>query len=257
MKKIESIGAALRDLIGERKIIARCELLNRIYDLVARANLSTEEREELHRLVGDTGAPGIFANILSGTPIFFDLPKLDTYTTIGGRIFHFVHTEKYSRQDFDNAWRQFQESEDELRSLLKKNLERLMVGFMAGAGYHLEPGSGPSITFKAPGREVNAQIYTGIRNIDIRPCRPEDSADCVVLVPSSENLEPFVSFFRERGQEAEEVGIQIWVANLEKGTIDPFIGYTTDMDIYKQFNNPRLAATVRSIWGRGETLPDE
>jgi hypothetical protein len=35
---------------------------------------------------------------------------------------------------------------------------------------------------------------------------------------------------------------------MERGTIDPFVGYTTDMDIYRQFNNPRLAETVRTCW---------
>jgi len=43
-------------------------------------------------------------------------------------------------------------------------------------------------------------------------------------------------------------GLQVWLANLEQGTINPFIGYTTDMDIYRQFNNPRLAEMVRTNW---------
>jgi hypothetical protein len=42
--------------------------------------------------------------------------------------------------------------------------------------------------------------------------------------------------------------------NLEKGTIDPFIGYTTDLDIYNQFDNPRLAEMVRNNWSRGGGL---
>ena len=58
-----------------------------------------------------------------------------------------------------------------------------------------------------------------------------------------------MKFFREKGRAFEEAGIQIWVANLEQGAIDPFIGYTTDLDIYGQFKNPRLADMVRSTWG--------
>jgi hypothetical protein len=73
-------------------------------------------------------------------------------------------------------------------------------------------------------------------------------------VPSSESLEPFVQFFREKGEAAEERDLQIWILNLEKGTIDPFIGYTTDLDIYNQFDNPRLAEMVRNNWSRGGDL---
>jgi hypothetical protein len=58
-----------------------------------------------------------------------------------------------------------------------------------------------------------------------------------------------MKLFREKGAKFEAAGIQIWVVNLEQGTIDPFIGYTTDLDIYRQFKNPRLAEMVRSTWG--------
>ena len=62
-----------------------------------------------------------------------------------------------------------------------------------------------------------------------------------------------MQFFQENGQAAEDKGLQIWIMNLEKGTIDPFIGYTTDLDIYNQFDNPRLAEMVRNNWGRGSS----
>jgi len=37
---------------------------------------------------------------------------------------------------------------------------------------------------------------------------------------------------------------------MEKGSIDPFVGYTMDLDIYNQFENPRLAEMVRNNWSR-------
>jgi hypothetical protein len=83
--------------------------------------------------------------------------------------------------------------------------------------------------------------------MDDRKQDPE--ADSIILVPSGDNLEPFMKFFREKGATFEEAGVQIWVVNLEVATIDPFIGYTTDLDIYRQFKNPRLAERVRSTWG--------
>ena len=107
MTAIERIGPLLRNLLMDRVIIARRELLNRTYDFVRAAQLSQSEEDELKRLVGEHMAAGVFANLLSGAPIFFDLPRLDTYTLLDGRIFHFNHTEKYEKQDFDNAYSNF------------------------------------------------------------------------------------------------------------------------------------------------------
>ncbi len=247
---IDRISSSLRELIREKEIIARCELLNRTYDFVRAADLNESEREELCKMVGKEIASGIFASIMSGAPVFFDLPKLDTYTQINGRIFHFLHTQKYSKQDFDNAYRKFLTSLPELKEMLRQSLRDLLFEFMSEAGYKLTEESPQRLRFEAGDRKVNALIFTSIRSLDADKFKTETDADCVILVPSSESTEPFMRFFREQGQAAEAAGVQIWVANMEQGTIDPFIGYTTDMDIYKQFKNPRLAQTVRSHWKR-------
>jgi hypothetical protein len=246
---MDRIGGDLRDLLRRREIIARCELLNRTYQIVRTANLSPSEKEELSKLVGKQIASGVFSNILSGSPIFFDLPRLDTYTLLGGKIFHFIHTKKYSRQDFDNANRQFQESKSELREILIENLFQMLTDFMASAGYALKE-SGSKLCFEAADRKAECIIYSNLKEIDIEDINSEPDADCIILIPSAENIGPFVQFFQEKGDSIANSGIQIWVANLEQGSIDPFIGYTTDMDLYNQFKNPRLAQIVRSTWGK-------
>lgn len=247
-KGIDRIGSSLRELLGEREIIARCELLHRTYDFVRNAELGSKDREELQRMVGPRIAPGIFASMMSGTPIFFDLPRLDTYAQMNGQIFHFIHTQKYSKQDFDNAYRKFLASQPLLKVILRRNLRDLLVDFMNEAGYRPVEESPQELKFEAGDQRIDVLIFTSIRSVDLDKCRREPDAECIIIVPSSESLEPFVQFFRERGQAAEDAGVQIWVANMEQGTIDPFIGYTTDMDIYKQFKNPRMAEMVRSHW---------
>lgn len=249
MTAIERIGNSLRDLLRERGIIARCELLNRTYGFVRAEQLIPSEKEELQKLVGKKIAAGIFANLLSGKPIFLDLPKLDTYALLNGRIFHFIHTEKYGKQDFDNASRKFQASIPELKIVLRQNLVDLLTDFMSEAGYKNTAGSSQALSFEASDRKADCFIYTSVRSVNLDDCRNEPEVDCIILVPSAENLEPFMQFFREKGAAAEDAGIQVWVANLEQGSIDPFIGYTTDLDIYRQFKNPRLGEMVRSTWG--------
>jgi hypothetical protein len=247
----DKIVDPLRALLREREIIARCELLLRIYDMVRAAKLTDQETLELKKMVGEKIAPGIFASIMSKTPVF-DLPGLDTYTQMDGRIFHFLHTKKYSKQDFNDAQARFLRSLPELKIILSQSLTDSLEGFMHDAGYDLSAESQSEFTFSAPERSVKAHIITSVKAIDVDKCKPEPGVDSVILVPSSETLEPFMQFFRENGEKAEDKGMQIWVTNLEKGTIDPFVGFTTDLDIYNQFDNPRLAEMVRNNWSKRE-----
>jgi hypothetical protein len=253
MSEIEEIAGPLRELLSEREIIARCELLLRTYQIVSKAKLSEEERKELTSQVGERIAPGIFANIMGKEPIFSDLPQIDTYTQMNGRIFHFLHDKKYSKQDFANANSKFLRSLPELKAILLQCLKDRLKEFMADAGYALAHESGQSLTFTAKERTVKAFAVTSVKSLDLHNIKTEPGIDCIILVPSSETLDPFVQFFREKGEEAEDNDLQIWIMNLEKGTIDPFIGYTTDLDIYNQFDKPRLAEMVRNNWSRGSS----
>ena len=251
MTEFEKIAGPLRELLCEREIIARCELLLRTYDIVRSAKSSDQELSELGKTVGERIAPGIFASIMSKEPIFSNLPKLDTYTQISGRIFHFSHARKYSKQDFANANSKLLRSLPELKIILQQCLVDRLKDFMNDAGYTLSAENGQDLTFTAEKRTAKASVATSVKSIDINNYNPEPGIDYIILVASSETLEPFVQFFRENGQAAEDKGLQIWIMNMEKGTMDPFIGYTTDLDIYNQFDNPRLAEMVRDNWSRG------
>ena len=250
--EIDKIAGPLRKVLREREIIARCELLLRTYDIVRAADLSEEEREDLHKIVGKKIAPGIFASIMSKEPAFFDLPRLDTFTQMDGRIFHFLHTKKYSKQDFAEANRKFLNSIPELKTIMRQSLTGLLVDFMTEAGYSLTSEKPEELLFSARDRKVRAFVATSVNSLDLDKCWGEEGEDVVVLVPSGENLEPFVQFYRQNGRTAEDKEIQIWVTNMEKGSIDPFVGYTTDLDIYNLFENPRLAEMVRNNWSRRE-----
>jgi hypothetical protein len=249
-EKIDFIGSCLSDLLTEKEIIARYELLQRVYDCVRRANLSPEEKEELEETLGKRNvASGIFFNVLSGEPIFINLPKLDSVMNINDRVFHFVHTGCYADPDFARAFNQFKESEKEIEELVRLNLRDLLVEFMAKAGYALADGSTGSgkLTFAGSGeKRLDFWIFPSIQDAEL----VEGMEGSVVIVPHGESPGPFISFFQEKGKEAEEGEIKVWVANMEEGTIDPFIGYPKDLAIYKQFKNPRMAMMVKTNWGR-------
>ncbi len=247
-KKIELVGGCLSALLTEKEIIARYELLQRVYDFVRRADFTDEEKEELKKTLGKKNvASGIFFNILSREPIFINLPKLDSAMNINDRIFHFVHTGCYTDPDFALAFKRYRDSEGEVEDLVRLNLKDLLVEFMAGAGYAVADESSGRLAFAGPGdKRLDFRIFPSIQDVEL----VEGMGGSVVIVPHAESPGPFIAFFRERGMEAEMAEIKVWVANMEEGTIDPFIGYPKDLAIYRQFNNPRMAMMVKTNWGR-------
>ena len=60
----DKISGPLGELLKEKEIIARCELLLRIYDIVRSADLNEQEKMELSGTVGEMIAPGIFAAMM-------------------------------------------------------------------------------------------------------------------------------------------------------------------------------------------------
>ncbi len=247
-KKIELMGGCLSALLTEKEIIARYELLQRVYDCVRKADFTAEEKEELKKALGKKNvASGVFFNILSGEPIFINLPKLDSVMNINDRMFHFVHTGNYADPDFALAYKRYQDSEGEVEELVRLNLKDLLEEFMEGAGYAIADESSGKLTFAGPDdKRLDFRVFPTIQGVEL----VEGMEGSVVIVPHAESPGPFIAFFQEKGKEAELAEIKVWVANMEQGTIDPFIGYPKDLAIYKQFNNPRMAMMVKTNWGR-------
>lgn len=245
--KAEIIVKRLGELLTKRRIIARAELLQRIYQYVREAGLDEAEREELEKMLGkDHVAAGIFADILGGDPAFINLPHLDSAITLNGRIFHFVHADNYGDDDFKGAYNQFQAALEELKGLVVLNLQDLLVEFMGGAGYLLEHDSHGRIIFASGEKTISFRIFPAIGDVMI----VEGMEGSAIIVPHEESPGPFVDYFQEKGVATEEAGVKIWVANMEDGSISPFIGYPKDMAVYKQFKNPRMALMVKDQWGR-------
>lgn len=251
--KIDLIGESLGSLVRKRKIISRCELLQSCYEAVRAADLDDLERAELEKLVGGKIASGIFSCIVGGAPVFKDFPRVDSFIVIHGRIFHFLHTGGYDKSDFERAYAEFDEAKGKLLALVAVNLEDLAAEFLEGAGYHLDSKMPAELIFSKGEDRLKVLVYPRISEVNLQECMAcagEEPRSCAVVVPHEESLPPFIKFFGECGSSFEDAGIQVWVANMEQGTIDPFIGFATDMDIYTQFKNPRLASMVRSTWGK-------
>jgi hypothetical protein len=74
------------------------------------------------------------------------------------------------------------------------------------------------------------------------------NAGYVVVVPTEKSPKNFINFYRKYSDEVKWVGLRIWVANPEKSTMDPFIGYPKDLSLLRNFKNPKVASMISSIW---------
>ncbi len=70
----------------------------------------------------------------------------------------------------------------------------------------------------------------------------------VVVVPTENEVTPFLRFFRRNSERVKNAGFRIWVANTDQMTIDPFIGYPKDFTLLRGFKNPKVASRINSLW---------
>ena len=73
--EIDKIAGPLRKVLREREIIARCELLLRTYDIVRAADLSEEDREELHEFWASQR--GRVLEIMKNVHPLYEMLKID------------------------------------------------------------------------------------------------------------------------------------------------------------------------------------
>ncbi|RLI75527.1 hypothetical protein DRO97_03060 [Archaeoglobales archaeon] len=59
---------------------------------------------------------------------------------------------------------------------------------------------------------------------------------------------PFIKFFKNHSEKTKAANIKIWVADVDRDCIDPFIGYPKDFKLLKGFKNPKLASIINSLW---------
>ncbi|NHW23546.1 MAG: hypothetical protein HA489_04755 [Archaeoglobales archaeon] len=76
----------------------------------------------------------------------------------------------------------------------------------------------------------------------------EFDGEYVVIVQTEEKPDEFVKFFKLHSEEFKRGNTKVWVANPEKWTIDPFIGYPRDLKLLKRFKNPKTASQIESLW---------
>ncbi len=235
----------------EHKVISEGELALKIRECVN--SLSDAEREELERNSGGNLEDLIFKSITSEDKISVFSPDMRTRINYQGEIFYCLPTHKYMGEELEEAFLRWAK----IRSPLSA-LKRVVMDFMERCGYqiknvereneHLEM---MAVKNKNKNRSMHIFISPSIKFVpqfieEALLEKSEAGDEKVIVVPTEKTPAPFISFFRE-----QDIGdAMVWVADVEKKTIDPFIGNPEDEEIENNFANPEQARRAVSVWTR-------
>jgi hypothetical protein len=160
--------------------------------------------------------------------------------------FYHLHTSKPSKADYEKAYAEFLISKQFLDSYGK--MKSIADEFFKDHG--LRKGIVREY-FKDKYRY--AVFYSLLEDIseDLQAhlkFASKYSAEYVIITPSEKTPEPFINFFQKYSEQIKAANIKIWVADVDKASIDPFIGYPKDFKLLKRFKNPKLATHIESLW---------
>ncbi len=173
-------------------------------------------------------------------------PHFSEKFEIEGVIFCHLHTCKPDSKKIERAYTSYIKANEFLQILpkMKEITDKFFKGYLAKDG----------VIREYRGDKHTAWVFYStmddvFEDLDyhLRIAERLNGRYCIV-VPVEKTPKNFINFFREHSEEAKKAGLRIWVVNPERGTIDPFIGYPKDLNLIKNFHNPRIASIISSFW---------
>jgi hypothetical protein len=254
--KLVEIFEALSAYCQEYKVVSEGELLVKIRACVQ--SLSDTEREELEQRLKGNVETVIFKSITSEEKISVFSPDMRTRINYQGELFYCLPTHRYMSEELEETFLRWAKMRSPLRAL-----KNVITEFMEQCHYQVRDDVGtsdsdhlelsalkkgtenqrrihlfifPSIKFVSHFREKNDAVFEPF----------EAGEETVIVVPTEKTPAPFISFLRD--QEIDDA--LIWVVDLEKRTINPFIGKPQEIELEKNFENPEQARRAVSVWMR-------
>ncbi len=255
--KYDALLKVLNELsayLSEYKVISEGELILKINDCVK--SLSDVEREGLERRLSGNLEDLIFKSITTREEkISVFSPDMHTKVNYQGEVFYCLPTHRYMSEELEEAflrWARIRSPLSALRSVVKIFMERCgyQIKNEKRENNHLEM---IALKDKNKHKRIHIFIFPSIKSVPYfieenqvlsAASEAEAGERKVIVVPTEKTPAPFISFFREKN-----VGeAMIWVADVEKSTIDPFIGISEDEEIENNFANPKQARRAVSVW---------
>lgn len=250
-KELLKIFEDLSGYCQGHKVISEGELVLKIKECVE--SLSDAEREELERKLGRNLEDLIFKSITSEDKISVFSPDMRTRINYQGEIFYCLPTHRYMGEELEEAflrWARIRSPLSVLKNVVKDFMERCgyQINNKERENEHIEM---MAVKNKNKHRSIHISIFPSIKFVpyfieEALLEKSEASEEKIVVVPTEKTPAPFISFFRE-----QDIGdAMIWIADVEKKTIDPFIGNPEDEEIECNFANPEQARRAVSVWMR-------
>jgi hypothetical protein len=239
----------------EHKVLSEGELRLKIKECMN--SLSTAEQEELEQnLKGDAEAL-IFNSITSREKISVFSPDLHTKTNYQGEVFYCLPTHGYLADELEQAflrWARIRSPFSALKNVLTAFLDQCNYAVKEETkGCGNEHYEVIAVKNDKTRHKMHLFILPSIkfvpRFMEKHPVvveKSETEEEKVIVVPTEKTPAPFISFVREH----DIGGVTIWVVDLQKKTVNPFIGTAKDADIEHHFENPEQARSAVSVWMR-------
>lgn len=236
-------------------VISEGELVLKIRESI-KSLLTDAERADLESKLNGTLEDVLFESITSNEMFSLFSPDMHTRINYQGEVFYCVPTHRYMSNELEDAFLRWAR----IRSP-PGALTRVVKDFMERCGYQVENTESKNdhiemiaVKNKNKYRSKHIFIFPSITfvpqfvdEMENSEAKYEQENENVIVVPTEKTPAPFISFFREHDAGAA----MIWVADVEKGTIDPFIGDPGDDDaIEGNFANPEQARKAVSVWAR-------
>lgn len=258
--KHDSLLIVFSELSGytsKYKVMSEGELALRIRECVS-SLLSGAEREELESDLGANPDDLIFRSITTrDEKLSVFSPDMHTKVNYQGEIFYCLPTHRYLSDELDAAF---------LRWAVIKTppdvLKRVIEQFLKKAGYRILTQKPPLIVKARENEYESLELFAEKENkkplqififssikfvqyfIGANPLAASETTR-IIVVPTEKTPAPFISFFREQ----HDIGdAMIWVADVAKKTIDPFMGIAEDEELETNFANPDKARSAVSMW---------
>ncbi len=254
-KRLLKIFEDLSGHCQEHKVISEGELALKISECVK--SLSDAEREELERNSGGNLEELIFKSITSEEKISVFSPDMRTRINYQGEIFYCLPRHRYMGEELEEAflrWARIRSPLSALKSVVKDFMERCgyQIKNRERENEHLVMMAVKNKN-KNKHRSIHIFLFPSIKFVpyfieenQALLEKSEAGEEKVIVVPTEKTPAPFIAFFREL-----DIGdAMVWVADVEKKTIDPFIGNPEDEEIENNFASPEQARRAVSVWMR-------
>jgi len=251
--ELNEIFKRLNEYFSKHRVVSEEEIATAVSQEVDR--LDPEVRKNLEeQLKGDLKTT-LTASIVSG-PISVYSPNLTSQRNYLGEKFYHYPTHDFLADELEEAFKRLAQ----IRSgKVLETVSAVVCDFLAKSGYEVNAGPPDDVgrrELEAIKNDVRLTVYLlpSVNFVAEFAQKLDSDKQYVIVVPTEKTPAPFLHFCHEEAEAFHGKKLEMWVVDPEKKAVNPFIGYTHDDDIYRNFENPKLAALACRMYGVGKDL---